>query len=131
MLCEVDFVPRGEKGILVSLKKQIAMNSLKIKILQDLKQRLADRLEDNLKDVVLFGSQLTEKSSEDSDFDILIVVRNNKTWKLEREISDICYEVELEYGIITDSHILSESELSAPRGKQPIFLNANTKGYHA
>ena len=107
------------------------MNSLKIKILQDLKQRLADRLEDNLKDVVLFGSQLTEKSSEDSDFDILIVVRNNKTWKLEREISDICYEVELEYGIITDSHILSESELNAPRGKQPIFLNAITKGYHA
>lgn len=109
----------------------MAMNSMKIKILQDLKQRLSDRLEDNLKDVILFGSQLTEKSSEDSDFDILIVVRNNKTWQLERLISDICYEVELEYGIITDSHILSESELSAPRGKQPIFFNAITKGYHA
>ncbi len=107
------------------------MDSLKIKILQDLKQRLSDRLEDNLKDVVLFGSQLTEDNSQDSDYDILIIVENKANWKLEREISDICFDIELEYGIITDSHILSKSDLNAPRGKQPIFLNAINKGYHA
>ena len=39
------------------------MDSEKIRILKDLKNRLLSQLSDNLKEVVLFGSQLTENSS--------------------------------------------------------------------
>ena len=106
------------------------MDSGKIKIIKDLKNRLTNQLGDNLKDVVLFGSQLSGKSSKDSDFDILIVVKNKIDWKLERKISDICYEAELEFGILIDTHILSENELNLPRGKQPIFDNAINMGYY-
>jgi len=107
------------------------MDSDKVKIIKDLKNRLSNQLGDNLKDLVLFGSQLTGKSSKDSDFDILIVVKNRSDWKLERKISDVCYETELQFGILTDTHILSEDELNLPRGKQPIFDNAINMGYHA
>ncbi len=100
-------------------------------IIKDLKRRLSNHLKDNLIDVILFGSQQREDCSVDSDYDILIIVKEGSNWKLEREISDICYDVELEYGIITDSHILSENELNLPRGKQPIFHNAINQGYHA
>lgn len=100
-------------------------------IIKDLKRRLSNNLKDNLIDVILFGSQLTGNSSADSDYDILIVVKKRNDWKLERMISDICYEVELDYGIITDSHVLTENELNLPRGKQPIFYNAINHGYHA
>ncbi len=106
------------------------MNQKKIKILQDLKSDLSVQLRDNLKEVVLFGSQLTENKS-DSDFDILIVVKNKNDWKLERLISDICYEIDLKHNIITDTHLLSETEFNTPRGRQPIFVNALTQGYHA
>ncbi len=107
------------------------MNSEKEIIIKDLKRRLSNNLKDNLIDVILFGSQLTGNSSADSDYDILIVVKKRNDWKLERMISDICYEVELDYGIITDSHVLTENELNLPRGKQPIFYNAINHGYLA
>ncbi len=107
------------------------MNSEKESIIKDLKERLSSNLKDNLIDVILFGSQLKGKSSADSDYDILIVIKKKSDWKLERKISDICYEIELEYGIITDSHILTENELDLPRGKQPIFYNAINQGYYA
>ena len=65
------------------------------------------------------------------DYDILIVVKDKTDWKLERQISDICYEIDLRYNIITDTHILSENEFETPRGKQPIFMKAIKNGYHA
>jgi predicted nucleotidyltransferase len=110
---------------------KIEMNIDKEIIIKNLKRRLAINLKDNLVDVILFGSQLKGDCSADSDYDILIIVKEKTHWKLEREISDICYELELEYGIITDTHILSKNELSSPRGKQPIFYNAINQGYHA
>jgi len=100
-------------------------------IIKELKNNLFLRFNDDLKDLVLFGSQLNAKTSIDSDFDILIILKNKANWKTEREISDLCYEIELKYGIITDTHILSEDELEMPRGKQPIFVNALAKGFHA
>lgn len=82
-----------------------------------------------MRDVILFGSQLTEKRSVESDNDILVVVKNKADWKLEREISDVCYDIDLKFGILRDTHVLSESDLTTPRGKQPIFVNAINKGY--
>lgn len=80
---------------------------------------------------MLFGSQLKEAGNNTSDFDILIIVKGNKDWKIERQISDICYEIDLKYGIITDTHILKDEEIDSLRGKQPIFINALNQGYHA
>jgi predicted nucleotidyltransferase len=100
-------------------------------MLKDLKGILSMRFQDNLKDLILFGSQLSDKSTNDSDYDILIVLRETADWRLEREISDLCYEIDLKYGIITDTHIISEDELNSPRGKQPFFLNAISNGYYA
>ncbi len=107
------------------------MTSDKIKILNDLKNGLKSHLKENLKDVVLFGSQLNDSQKAGSDFDILIVVKGKKDWKLERIISDICYDIDLKYNIITDTHIISDNELNSPRGKQPIFINALNQGYYA
>jgi len=100
-------------------------------ILYDLKNILSSRFRDNLKDLILFGSQLSGNTSQDSDYDILIILKQKTNWETEREISDLCYEIELKYGIITDTHILSEDELNTPRGKQPIFDNALNTGLYA
>lgn len=99
-------------------------------VLNDLSDLLRARFTDNLKDVVLFGSQADGKVHKDSDYDFLIILKQKADWKTEREISDICYEIDLKYNIITDTHILSESEFSTLRGKQPIFVNALSNGLH-
>ncbi len=100
-------------------------------ILNDLKYQLKLRFPDNLKDVILFGSHVTGKARKDSDYDILIVLKQKVDWKTEREISDIRYEIDLKYNIVTDTHVVSEPELLTLRGKQPIFVNALSKGLYA
>jgi len=100
-------------------------------ILNDLKYRLESRLPNNLRYVVLFGSQVTGKAHNDSDYDIIIVLKQKVDWNVERDISDICYDIDLKYNIITDTHIISEYELSTLRGKQPIFVNALSNGLYA
>ena len=103
----------------------------KRKILEDLNFLLKSRFADDLKDIVLFGSQINGQSHNDSDFDILIILTKKIDWKIEREISDLCYEVDLKYNIITDTHVIGEPELNTLRGKQPIFVNAIANGLYA
>ncbi|MDO9152247.1 MAG: nucleotidyltransferase domain-containing protein [Paludibacter sp.] len=104
------------------------MKSKKKIILHDFNQLLRLRFSDNIKDLVLFGSQTTGKAKKDSDYDFLVILKQKADWKTEREISDISYEIELKYNIITDTHVIGESELNTLRGKQPIFVNAIEKG---
>lgn len=100
-------------------------------VLKDLSHLLKSRFSDDIKDIVLFGSQVNGKAHKNSDYDILIILKQKADWKIEREISDLCYEIDLKYNIITDTHIIGESELSTLRGKQPIFVNAMSNGLHA
>jgi len=100
-------------------------------VLNDLSVLLKTRFVDNLKEVVLFGSQANGTAHKDSDYDFLIVLKQKVDWKTEREISDLCYEIDSKYDIISDIHILSEGELSTIRGKQPIFVDALVNGLHA
>lgn len=109
----------------------LEMSITKKQILSEIEVSLRSRLSDNLRNVILYGSQLTGKYNKDSDYDILIVLRNKIDWREERAISDLCYDIELKYNIITDVHIISESEFSTLRGKQPIFINALEKGFYA
>ncbi|MEI8114881.1 MAG: nucleotidyltransferase domain-containing protein [Bacteroidia bacterium] len=104
------------------------MNKL---VLNDLSNLLKSRFPENLKDVVLFGSRIHGNPRENSDYDFLIILKQKVDWQTEREISDICYEIDLKYNIITDTQIMSESEFSTLRGKQPIFVNALSNGLHA
>lgn len=107
------------------------MSPVKEIIIKDLKSRFANHLKENLIDALLFGSQLSGMDPAYSDYDNLIIINEKSNWRIERMMSDICYEIELKYGIITDSHILTENELNLPRGKQPIFYNGINQGYHA
>ena len=99
-------------------------------LLKELNQLLKIRFRDDLLDIVLFGSQISGGAQKDSDYDILIILKHKADWKTEREISDLCYEIELKFDIITDIHIISEAELPTLRGKQPIFVNAISNGLH-
>jgi predicted nucleotidyltransferase len=100
-------------------------------ILKDLKHLLKSRFADEIKDIVLFGSQVNRHAHKDSDYDILIILKKKADWKVEREISDLCYEVDLKYNIITDTHVIGVPELNTLRGKQPIFVNAIANGLYA
>jgi DNA polymerase sigma len=100
-------------------------------ILETLRSLLQKRFKENFKELVLFGSRAKDISHPDSDFDLLIIMSEKPDWKTSREISDICYQIDLQFNVITDSHVLGISELDTLRGKQPIFENALSNGLYA
>lgn len=101
------------------------------KILADLKKHLIQNYNGSIKEIVLFGSHASGKSTQDSDYDVLIVLDNDYSAKDENIILDLCYDINLKYDILIDAHLLSQREIETIRGKQPIFVNALKNGIHA
>jgi len=100
-------------------------------ILTELKEHLKSHLGNNLNKVILFGSMASGKATEDSDYDILIILNKKYDWRDENKIMDLCYDIDLKYNILIDPHILSTEEINSIRGKQPIFVNAINSGIYA
>ncbi|MFW6246045.1 MAG: nucleotidyltransferase domain-containing protein [Tangfeifania sp.] len=100
-------------------------------ISEELKQILSEKLGNNLKEVILFGSQAYGHVTDDSDYDFLIILENVPDWRLKRKISEMCYQLDLKYETFIDAHILGKDELNSLRGKQPIFQTALKKGIYA
>jgi predicted nucleotidyltransferase len=101
-------------------------------IITELKRVLVSQFGDNIIDVILFGSQASGKSTEDSDYDILILVANDYNWKYQNLLFDKAFDVGLKYQVLFDLHLLSVNEKNnLLRGKEPIFINAMEKGIYA
>lgn len=103
----------------------------KLEILTNMKIKLINRFGDKIKDVILFGSQASDRANEYSDYDILIILNSDYDTKFEDQIIDICYDIDLKYNILTDTHILSKNELNTLRRRQPVFTNAMKNGIYA
>ena len=100
-------------------------------ILQDLKELLQTKYPGKINNIILFGSQISKVAQENSDYDILIILNINFDWRLESDIIDSCYEIDLKYDILTDIKIISKNELLMPKGKQGFIQNALRKGLYA
>ena len=81
--------------------------------------------------VVLFGSRADGNAHDHSDYDILIILDSACDWKLEREIYDLCYEIDIEYDVLIDAKIISTIDIEKPRGRQHFILNALETGLRA
>jgi uncharacterized protein len=101
------------------------------KILTDLKKHLIQNYDGSINEIILFGSHARGESTQDSDYDILIVLDNDYSAKDENIILDLCYDINLKYDILIDAHLMSQREIKSIRGKQPIFVNALKNGIHA
>ena len=103
----------------------------KLTILKELKSCLQKGYKDSVKDIILFGSQAYGDPTENSDYDVLIVLTKDYTARDENQIYDLYYDINLKYNIIIDAHLISEKELGTIKGKQPIFTKAIKLGIYA
>lgn len=98
----------------------------------EIKQLLNDHLNNIVTDVVIFGSRVKGTSSEESDYDVLIILRTSYDRKIQKQINDLCYDFDLKYNVFLDTQIIAEAEIGKSiRGKHPIFRNAIKEGVHA
>jgi len=100
--------------------------------LKELKDLLVANFGDDINDVILFGSQVTGKATEDSDYDVLIVLNNEYDWEYEDKITSVLLSMELEHDIFIDTKIISVSELhNTIKGIEPLYVGAIQEGIHA
>jgi len=98
------------------------MNNLEL--LNEIKEKLRSNFPDIIEKVVLFGSHAKGNALEDSDYDILVIVKKNYDWQLKNKLIDLIYDFDLKYNIFTDIKIISNEELNTIKGKQPFIQNA-------
>jgi len=67
--------------------------------IEELKDSLKERFGKGI-ELFLFGSVARGESSESSDVDILVLLKNPVSTSIEEEIFDIAYEIGLEYDIV-------------------------------
>lgn len=103
-----------------------------LRIIKSLKSLLKNHFGSNIQDVILFGSQLKGTSTQFSDYDILIILKNDYDWKYQDKITDVVYDMELDYNILFDKHLVSLNEIkNSLKGEEPIYKNAIKYGLYA
>ena len=95
-------------------------------VLTDLIRQFRRRL--GAKDVLLYGSAVREEMDEASDIDLLVVLPE-VNWSIEKQISHLCFEAQLECGRVVSTVCFSEKELKdTPLRSSPLVLNAQREG---
>ena len=100
--------------------------------LQQLKDLLAANFGGDIKDIVLFGSQITGKAHEASDYDVLIVLNRDYDREYKKGLLSVVLNLELEHDIFIDTKIISNHELHHTiKGKHPLYGEALMEELHA
>jgi len=95
-------------------------------VLTAIKQRLYEVLGDEVRQIILFGSRSRGDAEEDSDYDILLLVRE-RTRELEDRVDDIAYEMLDRYGAVVTIFVL-ETETFERETHEPLFCNIRREG---
>jgi len=106
------------------------MNNLTEKEKQAVKE-LVDELKklygDNLSRVILYGSKARGDATEDSDIDILVVLKNIQNFSLERKkVKEISWKLSYKYDLLLSIIIRSEQEYM--RKDTPLLMNIEKEG---
>ena len=106
------------------------MNNLTEKERQTIKE-LIDELKklygDNLSCVILYGSKARGDATEDSDVDILVVLKNIQNFSLERKkVKEISWRLSYKYDLLLTVIIRSEQEYM--RKDTPLLMNIEKEG---
>ena len=103
------------------------MNKLE-KILFEVKQILKELYQDQLKEIILYGSYARGEQKKDSDIDLAIVLKGDvRPFKEIDRIIDKIYDLELKHNLLISVHPISEKKFKDEKvmitiGTDPEFL---------
>jgi uncharacterized protein len=96
-------------------------------ILAELRARLEQHYGPRLAGLYLFGSQARGDAEEDSDIDVLVVLRGETNPFLEiTETSDIAAGISLEWNVVISRIFVSEDRYA--KEQSSFFVNARREG---
>ncbi|CAI1491938.1 Putative nucleotidyltransferase [Thermococcus nautili] len=96
-----------------------------LEILREVKEKLIKILGDDLVEVILFGSYARGEAKEDSDVDVLVVVKRKLTLEEHDKLSEVTEEYILEKGLVLSLIVYPVN----PRMEDdPLIWNVNVEG---
>jgi predicted nucleotidyltransferase len=104
---------------------------MKIKeILKEFREEIEKLYGERLKDVILYGSWARGEAKEESDIDLLVVLKGEVMpgKEIDRMI-DIITEINLKYGVLLSIFPVSEEEYSTVNS--PLLINVRKEGMPA
>jgi predicted nucleotidyltransferase len=105
------------------------LNEIEKKAIEELIEKLKLIYGDNLVKVILYGSKARGDSTEDSDIDIMVVLKNFDKWENEfNKIFDIVYEVETKYDYEVLISFIIKSQIEFNISNMPLMLNVKDEG---
>jgi len=108
------------------LKTGINNNLMRDSRIARLRRDLKFRLGKNLQQIVLFGSRARGDAKPDSDYDVLVLVKDvNRSVK--DAIDDIAGELLCEFGMVVSAFPTTEESVRSRRFS-PLLMNVNREG---
>lgn len=102
--------------------KENELNALK-----ELKEKLLERFKDI--EIILYGSKVRGDFDDESDIDLLLLVDIPVDAKVEEEISEIVYEIELKYDVIFGKIIENKEFWNSKLARaMPFHQNVDKEG---
>ncbi|MCJ7578303.1 MAG: nucleotidyltransferase domain-containing protein [candidate division Zixibacteria bacterium] len=104
---------------------------MKIKeILKEFREEIEKLYGKRLKDVILYGSWVRGEAKEESDIDLLVVLKGEvKPGKEIDRMIDIITEINLKYGVLLSIFPVSGEEYSTVNS--PLLINVRKEGMPA
>ncbi len=78
--------------------------------------------------IILFGSQATGKTTDNSDFDIAVVQKSSPKLGQKAEIYLTLVELGYDWKIEPDIHVFSEKDFSRKLAQKDLFVTEVSKG---
>jgi len=107
--------------------EQLNLKENERKALLELKKKICERFP--YAEIVLYGSKVRGDVDEESDIDVLVLLREKVNTSIEEEIFSLSYDIELEYdvvfGILVHEKDFWSSELAHA---MPLHWNIDKEG---
>lgn len=98
-----------KRGVIVAkLSLEQFLTNQQCKAIRELKNEIKKYFD--LYDIVLFGSVARQEADEESDMDLLIVIKEEATHIVRNQISDIVFEINLKYDTNISIVVLEKSK---------------------
>jgi len=95
-------------------------------VLTAIKERLHEIVNDNVKQIILFGSRSRGSAEQDSDYDILLLVQK-RSEALENQVDAIAYEILDRYGAVVTIFVDEMATFQMDQS-EPLFCNIRREG---
>lgn len=97
-------------------------------ILQELVSGVTEIIKDNITKVILYGSVARGTNREDSDIDIMLIIKNELDSLTEDKLSDFIVDMNLKYDKVFSVIDVESQKFNKWGNTVPFYKNVNQEG---